>query len=102
MDPVIPAGMIFVLLIILMIGGMVLLFPLTRQLGRYLENRLREGEAPSRTDDAELAALRDAIRALEAEVASLADRQAFAESLLDSRRAPDPQGVLGAGKSLDE
>ncbi len=103
MDPVIPAAMVFVLLIILMIGGTVLLYPLSRQLGRYLENRLREGEPPGPAD-ADIAALHDAIRALEAEVSALADRQSFTESLLDSRPAPAPDRMLaGEGpKSLAE
>ncbi len=87
MDPVILAGMIFSIVVIMLIGGFVLLFPLTRQLGAYLEKRmLSENSEASR---AQLAHLARAVEHLTDEVARLSDRQDFTERLLER---PDDAG----------
>lgn len=76
------AGMLFSLLMVLIIGGFILLFPLSRRLGQLLEMRLeerREGSLPPE----DVAVLLETIQALQDEVERLAERQAFTERLLE-------------------
>lgn len=73
-------GMIFVLLIIAMVGGFILVFPLSRRLAAYLEQRLQSGTKAA--DDAELKRIRTALVSLQAEIERLSERQEFTESLL--------------------
>lgn len=85
------AGMLFSLLMVLIIGGFILLFPLSKRLGQLLEMRLaerREGALPP--EDA--AVLLETLQALQEEMARLSERQAFTERLLESGRG-------GAGSS---
>lgn len=81
MDPTAVAGMIFTLIFFLLIGGFILLFPLSRQLGKVLEQRLEE-KRPVGLDRAEVARLREALETLERQVHSLQDRQEFVEGML--------------------
>lgn len=85
MDPVILAGMVFSLLVLLMVGGFILMFPLTRRLARLLEDRLTEKNRA--VDSEQIADLRATIDALESKVQTLADRQEFVDSLLERRDA---------------
>lgn len=81
------AGMIMSLLLALMLGGFILMYPLTKRLGQLLEQRIeerREGLVLDSGDAADLAELRRAVRVLEEEVATLTERQRFVEGLLDS------------------
>lgn len=81
------AGMIMSLLLALIIGGFILMYPLTKRLGQLLEQRLherREGVTLDSGEAADLAQLRRAVRVLEEEVATLTERQRFVEGLLDS------------------
>jgi hypothetical protein len=93
MYDIIPlAGMIFSLLMTLIIGGFILLYPLAKRLGKLMEMRLeerREGTLPP--EDA--AALMDTLHALQDEVERLAERQAFTERLLDPGREDQEEGV---------
>ena len=73
------AGMIFSLLCLVVIGGIILMYPLTRRLGQLMEQRLEDRRAGG-TSDGELTA---AVRALEGEVARLRERQGFVERLLE-------------------
>jgi hypothetical protein len=83
MDPDALAGMVFTLILIGMIGGFILLVPVSRRLGQLLEFWLQEKQGvPSRD---ELAQLRKSIGALEEELSSLSERQQFTERLLESR-----------------
>jgi hypothetical protein len=84
MDPMAVAGMIFVLVLCAMVGGFILLIPLSRRLGRMVDLWLQErrGIEPS----GEIAELRRTIQALEAEVSALSERQQFTDQLLQSRR----------------
>ena len=69
MDPVILAGMIFSLVVLLLVGGFTLLFPLTRRLAAVLEKRyLAEG-----ANAEEVTALRRAVHALRGEVEQIGD-----------------------------
>ena len=83
MDPNAVAGMIFTLIMILLIGGMILLYPLSRQLGKLLEQKVKtntpERDATAGIDAAELRAL---LLDLQAEVGRVAERQDFFEKLL--------------------
>lgn len=82
------AGMIFSLLCLLIIGGTILVYPLTRRLGELMEQRLEErrmGRGPGDgVEVAELRELKAAVRSLEAEVARLSEKQGFVEGLLES------------------
>jgi len=84
MDPVIIPSMIFTIAVIMLIGGFVTLFPVTRRLGAFLESKLRDKEPPA-TPAPDLARLLDAIQGLESEVRRLNERQEFTERLLAGR-----------------
>jgi hypothetical protein len=86
MDMDMIAGMIFTLLILIVVGGFMLLFPITRRLGALLEQRLQGKQTGG--DPRELAELRKAIRDLREEVERLAEQQAFTDSLLEARNSP--------------
>ncbi len=91
------AGMIFSLLVVLIIAGSILLFPLTRRLGTLLEMRIqdrREGEGA--LSSGEVAELRELMQSLQAEVERVAERQQFTERLLEG--AAD-RSERGAGES---
>ncbi|CAN5296253.1 hypothetical protein BH23GEM4_BH23GEM4_23610 [soil metagenome] len=90
LEPVALAGMIFSLLVILLIGGFILLYPLSRRLGALLEQRLSASPPPA---NREVAQLSDAVRALQAEVQRIGERQAFTESLLEEQRPRELAGV---------
>ncbi len=81
MDMVPLAGMLLSLLIVLIIAGSILMFPLVRRLGRLLELRIEErrGDAFPATEVEEL---KELVRGLESEVERLAERQSFTERLL--------------------
>lgn len=94
------AGMVFSLLVLMMIGGCILLFPLTRRLGAYLEQRLEQGKGA--TDQGEIRQLRAAVGALQSEVERLAERQEFTDSLLSAPSRSSSGGLphgSGAGSS---
>ena len=86
------AGMIFSLLCLVIIGGTILMYPLTRRLGQLMEQRLEErrlGRGPTEgVDVAELRELKAAVRSLEAELARLSEKQGFVEGLLESGSRP--------------
>jgi hypothetical protein len=72
--------MIFTIIMVAMIGGFVILLPVTRRLGQFLEYRMSE---PSRlTENEERERLLAAIESLRVDVARLAERQDFTERLL--------------------
>lgn len=82
------AGMIFSLLMVLIIGGFILLFPLSKRLGQLIEMRLDERRVRETLPDAELEELRRIVESLQSEVALLTERQEFTERLLDSGDRP--------------
>jgi hypothetical protein len=94
------AGMIFSLLVVLIIAGSILLFPLTRRLGTLLEMRIedrRGGEGALSSGEVE--ELRGLLVSLQAEVERVAERQQFTERLLEG--AAHGSGRAGVGRGGD-
>ena len=87
-EPMVIVAMIFTLVVLAMIGGFILLFPLSRQLSTLLEQRLHPGESPP--SDERMDTLTQAVEMLGAEVERLADRQDFTERLLEKPRGGGP------------
>lgn len=85
MDPEVIAGMLFTLIILAMIGGFILLLPITRRLGAILEQRLNS-RATTDIAPAEARQLEATIQALRADLEQLSERQAFTEALLSERQ----------------
>jgi hypothetical protein len=88
MDPEAIAGMIFTLILTMMIGGFILLYPLSRRLGQLLEHRMKDKMVPPALPPGELEALQQSIQTLEAELHRIGERQEFVEQLL-SGKPPD-------------
>jgi hypothetical protein len=90
------AGMVFSLLLALIVGGFVLMYPLTKRLGKLIELRLEErrSERGGGAAGGDVEALRRVVEGLQAEVAALAERQEFTERLLESggSRSGEPGG----------
>lgn len=95
MDPTAVAGMIFTLLLTGMIGGFLLLIPVSRRLGAFLEQRLEQGKAGPA--NREVAELRAAIAALQGEVERIAERQEFTDALLAAN--PERPRISGSQAS---
>lgn len=85
MDETAVAGMIFSLLVTAMIGGFILLFPLSRRLGDYLQYRMRKSEA---VGPPELRELQETVRSLQQRLRTLEERQEFLESLAAGAERP--------------
>ena len=84
MDLVPIAGMLFSLLMVLVVGGLILLFPISRRLGKFLEIRIDERMEWDTLPKQTLGELRDIVEELQSEVVRLAERQKFVEHLLES------------------
>jgi hypothetical protein len=99
------AGMIFSLLLALIIGGFVLMYPLTKRLGQLMELRLqeRQGAATRVAELEQVERLAGVVEALREEVAALAERQDFTERLLGSEdRAPAVPALGGEAVRIAE
>lgn len=92
MDPMGLAGMVFVLLLVMLVGGIVMLLPLSRRLGALLEARLADRNAAPTLEQEQLLELREAIANLTTELQRVTDRQEFTEKLLSQRMDPRPLG----------
>ena len=88
MDPIILGGMIFSVVVLLLIGGFTLLFPLTRRLTAVLEKRYLEDDAKGANAD-EVAALRRAVDTLREEVEQIGERQDFTEKFLERPKSEE-------------
>jgi len=73
-------SLVFSLLVIIIVGGGILLFPITRRLGLLLERRLETEALPGD----ELQQLRGAVRSLSEQIETLQERQDFTDRLLSS------------------
>jgi hypothetical protein len=95
MEPEVLAGMIFTLILVMLIGGFIVLFPVTRRLGALLESKMRpEQRAAAKPSSEELIQVRDALLSIEQQLRALAERQEFTEQLLASReRTSLPRGT---------
>lgn len=88
-EPMAIAGMLFALIAAAMVGGFILLLPVSRQLGAYLEQRLdanRSGTALNEPQIREVRELKDLVLSLQVEVERIAERQEFTEKLLGPGR----------------
>jgi hypothetical protein len=83
---VIGIEMVFVLLLVMMVGGYILLYPIARRLGAVLEQSLTNQKGTG-TGSADVAELRSAVRELQVELSRLEERQVFTESLLVERNS---------------
>ncbi len=88
MDPFLLQAMIFSIVVIVLLGGFTLLFPLTRQLGKILDKKYLE-DGTDGTNAEEVAALRRAVQALTGDVKRLSEQQEFTEKLLERPRPED-------------
>ncbi len=99
-------GMAFALIMTLVIGGFILLFPIARRLGQALEEwlRLRREESALSISADDVGRLASAVEALQGDVERLVARQEFVESLLERERgelaAPESRRV-GAGQRVE-
>ena len=87
MDPMALGMMIFTVVVIVLIGGFILLLPLTRRLGQFLEYRMSDKRRVEESEDRDR--LLRAIEALRDDVVRLAERQDFTEKLLGPREPPE-------------
>lgn len=83
MDSNALAGMIFTLVFTGLIGGFILIHPLTKRLGELMESKARAQKAAAPDD--EVRKLAEAVRSLEMEVHYLRERQEFTDKLLAPR-----------------
>jgi hypothetical protein len=86
MDLLPIAAMLFVLILVGMILGSILLYPIIRRLGTLLEQRL-QNRLPDDVMVRELRNLASAIHSVQHQVGQLSERQAHIEALLPDRDA---------------
>lgn len=86
MDPGLIPMMIFTVIVLAMCGGFIVLLPITRRLGKFLEYKMTE--RGHLMDNEERERILKAIESLRDDVAHLAERQEFTERLLDRPRSP--------------
>ena len=84
MEPMAIAGMIFTLIFTVLVGGLILLYPLAKRLGLLIESKIQDKDAARATLASE-AELKEMIRALESQIRLLVERQEFTEKLLGNR-----------------
>lgn len=84
MDPVILAGMIFSLVVLVLVGGFILLLPLSQRLGKLLD--MWVSEKRGLTDrGADTAAMREALTDLSRRLEVLEEQQGFLQELVGKR-----------------
>jgi len=91
MNPEALAGMLFTIVVLAMIGGFILVLPITRRLGAFLEYRMSERTKALESEERER--FLRAIESLRDDVARLAERQDWMERLLQK---PDKEEEPGA------
>jgi hypothetical protein len=96
MDPLILAGMIFSLVVMIMLGSFVLLWPLSRQLAQLLKKRIGEPSPRDVLTREEGEKFAHAIQQLAAGLEALNERQDFVERLLEDR-VEEARGELPPG-----
>ena len=78
------AGMLFTLILVGMVGGFIILLPITRRLGAILERRLND--KPDNTSAEQIRQLQAAVLSLRADLEQLSEQQQFTEAMLAERR----------------
>jgi hypothetical protein len=88
----------FVLLLTLIIGGIILMFPLTRKLGLLIESRIGDKHGAAGHDGEDLERISRRLAELEDQLRAVSARQEFLDDLLVERRPTDalPRGGTGA------
>jgi hypothetical protein len=76
---------IFSILFFVVIGGTILLFPLSRKLGHLIEARTRDRSDTPALDDAALRRIVARLDGMEEQIAALTERQEFLDGLLMER-----------------
>jgi hypothetical protein len=76
----------FMLLVILVICGAILLFPLSRKLGLLIESRIEDKKAQGGPGAEEIRHLASRLAGIEDQLQSLAERQDFLDRLVTERR----------------
>lgn len=88
MDPNALLGMGFTLVLTILIGGFILLYPLSRRLGELLESKIASEKTDPGALRAELRRLAESVDTLEADLHALRERQEFTERVLSGRDRP--------------
>ncbi len=96
MEPMALVGMLFVLIVLAMVGGFILLVPISRRLGEVLELWLDERGKANQIGPGEFGRIREEVATLRDEMETLTNRQDFVEKLLEGR--PDDQSQLPSGE----
>lgn len=92
MDPYTVGGMIFSVVMVLLVGGFIVSFPILRRLGGLMEEMIRErresrlSKGSTAEIQEEIAGLRRAFEALDRQVDLIGERQEFFENLLSHER----------------
>jgi hypothetical protein len=89
-DPELIPLMIFTVIVLAMIGGFVVLLPVTRRLGQFLEYRMSEASRVRESEERER--ILRAVESLRDDVARLAERQDFTERLLERPQSGEKPG----------
>ncbi|MGH7470389.1 MAG: hypothetical protein ACRENP_20795, partial [Longimicrobiales bacterium] len=79
------AGMVFTLVFTVIVGGFIVLFPVTRRLGLLLESKLQEKKDPMHAELADVRQMKELMHSMEAQIRLLAERQEFTEQLIARR-----------------
>lgn len=95
MDMTAVASMITTIVLVALIGGVILLRPITKRAGLLLEQKLQEKQAHPAPDEVRM--LRERVQLLEDEVRLLSERQQFTEQLLGQREHKPDQLPRSAG-----
>ncbi len=91
MDMELAMSFVFVLMLLLIIMGTIVTYPITRKLGAYLEQSVKEraalaaSQTPKRLESPLPDDQLSIIAALEDEVSRLSERQAFLEQIVESK-----------------
>jgi hypothetical protein len=89
-------GMAFAFLmtvtLVITIGGVILLKPLMRNLGNYLEAKAGERKLPESRTPADWDRLLSGLEAMDKRLEAMEERQDFTEKLLSKPREGEPEG----------
>lgn len=98
LDMDLVVGVSFLLLFTLIVGGIVLMFPLTRKLGLLIESRIGEKKGLAGPDTEEMREISSRLAALEERVRAISARQEFMDDLLVERRPGEALPRPGRGE----